>query len=264
MKKKKLKFSTNPDPAKSKTKCLIFSKKASDRVGVAPIKLNGDDLPWVAEVKHLGNLLECNNSMKRDLTVKRGKFIGKLNSLSQELYYTSPDTFIRILNIYAVSFHGSGLWDLFSDDCDRLYKAWNVAIRLALKVPNTTHRYLIESLSGSLHPKVMLASRYFTFVQSLLNSPKYPVRVLANLCTTDHRTVMGQCLSKISTECGVARDDMAKLSSGMIKKKMRYFSVPEEQTWRIDILNELLNNGIDVEGFTDVEKQDMISFLCTT
>ena len=75
---------------------------------------------------------------------------------------------------------------------------------------------------------------------------------------------MGQCLSKISTECGVARDDMAKLSSGMIKEKMRYFSVPEEQTWRTDILNELLNNEIAVEGFTDVEKQDMISFLCTT
>ena len=46
MKKKKLKFSTNPDPAKSKTKCVIFSKKDTDRVGVAPIKLNGDDLPW--------------------------------------------------------------------------------------------------------------------------------------------------------------------------------------------------------------------------
>ena len=97
MKKKKLKFSTDVDPVKSKTKCVIFSKKEKDRLNVAPVKLNGDDLPWVAEVKHLGNLLECNNSMKRDLTVKRGKFIGKLNSLSQEFYFASPDTFIKIL-----------------------------------------------------------------------------------------------------------------------------------------------------------------------
>ena len=59
---------------------MIFSKKEKDRLNVAPVKLNGDDLPWVAEVKHLGNLLNCNNSMKRDLTVKKGKFIGKLNS----------------------------------------------------------------------------------------------------------------------------------------------------------------------------------------
>ena len=109
MKVKKLKFSTNVDPRKSKTKCVIFSKKAKDRQNVAPVKLNGDDLPWVEEVKHLGNLLECNNSMKRDISVKRGKFIGKLNSLSQEFFFTSPDSFIKILNLYAVSFYGSGL-----------------------------------------------------------------------------------------------------------------------------------------------------------
>ena len=55
MKKKKLKFSTNTDPAKSKTKCIIFSKKAKERVNVLPIKLNGDSLPWIDEIKHLGN-----------------------------------------------------------------------------------------------------------------------------------------------------------------------------------------------------------------
>ena len=60
MKLKKLKFSTNVNPSKSKTKCVIFSKEAKDRQNVAPVKLNGDDLPWVEEVKQLGNLLECN------------------------------------------------------------------------------------------------------------------------------------------------------------------------------------------------------------
>ena len=94
---------------------------------MAPVNLNGDYLPWVEEVKHLGNLLECNNSMKRDISVKRGKFIGKLNSLSQGFFFTSPDTFIKILNIYAVSFYGTGFWDFFSTD--RLYKACNVAVR---------------------------------------------------------------------------------------------------------------------------------------
>ena len=79
MELKKLRFSTNPNPVKSKTKCIVFSKKVRDRVGVAPVKLNGDNLPWVAELKHLGNVLECNNTMKRDIAIKRGKFIGKLN-----------------------------------------------------------------------------------------------------------------------------------------------------------------------------------------
>ena len=45
MKQKKLKFSNNSNPIKSKTKCVIFSKKAKDRLNVSPFKLNGDDLP---------------------------------------------------------------------------------------------------------------------------------------------------------------------------------------------------------------------------
>lgn len=40
MKKRGLKFSTNADPDKSKTNCIIFSKKPKDRKNVAPIKLN--------------------------------------------------------------------------------------------------------------------------------------------------------------------------------------------------------------------------------
>ena len=253
MKQRKLKFSTNADPVKSKTKCIIFSKKAKDRTNVAPIKLNGDDLPWVPEVKHLGNILECSNTMKRDVSVKRGRFVGKLNSLSQEFFYTTPDVFMKILNIYAVSFYGSGLWDLFSGDCERLYKAWNVAVRLAWKVPNTTHRYLIEVISDSLHPKVMLASRYTSFVSSLLNSPKYPVRILARLCASDCRTVMGRTLSQISRECGLATWDPSRVSSTLVKTKMKYSAVPHPEEWRTGLLKELLSNQLEVPGFTDDE-----------
>ena len=56
--KKNLKFSTSEDPVKSKTNCIIFSKKSKDQRGVAPVLLNGDPLPWVPQVKHLDNLHE--------------------------------------------------------------------------------------------------------------------------------------------------------------------------------------------------------------
>ena len=56
-----LKFSTNEDSKKSKTKCIVFSKKKADQTGVAPILLNEMALPWVNEVKHLGNVLQSEN-----------------------------------------------------------------------------------------------------------------------------------------------------------------------------------------------------------
>ena len=64
-----LKFSTNANPAKSKTKGIIFSPKPKERLNVLKLRLNGDDLPWVDEVKHLGNTLENNNSMRRDMSI---------------------------------------------------------------------------------------------------------------------------------------------------------------------------------------------------
>jgi hypothetical protein len=51
-------FSTDPDPAKSKTKCLLFSR----RKVASPVEnalLNGDLLPWVETAKHLGNHLSA-------------------------------------------------------------------------------------------------------------------------------------------------------------------------------------------------------------
>jgi hypothetical protein len=46
-KSRSLRFSTNPDPKKSKTKCLVFSKLARARQDILPILLNGVPLPCV-------------------------------------------------------------------------------------------------------------------------------------------------------------------------------------------------------------------------
>ena len=199
--------------------------------------------------------------MRKDITIKKGQFIGKINSLLQEFHYVTPDIFMKIVNIYAVSFHGSCLWDLFSADCEHLYKAWNVAVRLAWSVPNTTHRYLIEPISESLHPKVMLSSRYVSFVKSLSSSPKYVVRVLASLCVEDLRTVMGRTLQRLASEC---QCELETLSSLMIKNKMKYFSLPREEEWRIPILRELTSQSVQIPGFTLEEIQVMTEHLCTS
>ena len=58
MEKKCLKFSTSPDPWKSKTKCIIFSQKTVNTSTVRSIELDGKSLPWVSQIKHLGNILD--------------------------------------------------------------------------------------------------------------------------------------------------------------------------------------------------------------
>ena len=161
-KARKLKFSTNVNPAKSKTKCVIFTKVKDMKNDVAPIILNGNPLPWVESFKHLGNILQSDNSMRADCLAKRAKFIGKVNSLLQEFSFVDSSVMVRILEIYVTNFYGSSLWDLYSPEVTRIFSSWNVTIRNVFNLPWTTHRYFVEAVSSTRHPKTMLCSRLGT------------------------------------------------------------------------------------------------------
>ena len=169
---------------------------------------------------------------------------------------------MKLLNIFATSFYGSALWDLQSKDCDRLYKSRNVEVRIVLGVPPTTHRYLIEPMSGFLHAKTMLSSRYVKFKEMLSSSNKRMVNLLAMLAAEDNRTVMGKTMSKLRMELAGH-----ELTSKEIKTNMKYFPVPEHEEWRLDFLEELLEADIKhvvVENMNDDDIKSMITILCTT
>jgi hypothetical protein len=153
-----LKFSTNSDPVKSKTKCIHFSRKQID---LAEIQLNVNGLPWVESAHHVGN------TFSKDIRMKIGSFIGRVHSILQEVYFANPVVKMKMISLYASSFYGSSLWNFFDGRCDRLYTAWNNAVRDSFCVPRASHRYLIEEISEHLHPMIMLSSRFLKFHQSL-------------------------------------------------------------------------------------------------
>ena len=167
----------------------------------------------------------------------------------------------------ATSLYGSNTWDIFSPDCERLYNSYNAAIRIVLDVDRCTHRYMIEPLSGNLHLKTMLASRYSTFHTSLIQSRKLPVRFLARLSESDNRTVLGRTLSTLRNLCG-QRDDTTVMNSTMIKRKLCYQEPSESEAWRPDLGKELLmireGKTVELPGFTNEECADLLHYVCTT
>ena len=258
---RKLKFSTNINPEKSKTKCVVFTKVKGMRHEIAPIMLNGNPLPWVENVKHLGNILQSDNSMKSDCLMKRAQFIGKVNSLLQEFNYVDTSVMIRILKIYVTAFYGSCLWDLYSTEVTRIYSSWNVTIRNVFNLPWTSHRYLIEYVSSTSHPKTMLCRRLVKFWESLRQCKKGSVRFLFNLVYDDRRTLTGRSVSKIATDCEV---DRSKLDMRQVSK-VRYFPPPPGEMWRLPFLEELLevmNGRAEVPGLRQEEIRDMIEEIC--
>ena len=166
------------------------------------------------------------------------------------------------MKIYATSFYSSSLWNLCSTQCERIYTSWNIAIRMIFKVPNKTHRYLIESLSQTPHVKTMLSSRFMQFHDSLIENKKSCIRLLASLCTSDKKTSLGRNLSQIQRNLDCNREE---LSSGFIKEHMKYSSVPEEEQWRIPLLLNLLdvrNNTMELNNFLEDEVKYLIEDIC--
>ena len=265
-----LKFGTNINPEKSKTKCIAFKKKMKPDFKPANIMLNGDRLPWVKQVKHLGHTLQTDNSMRVDVAQKRGAFIGKINSLLQEFHFVNPDVVIKLMNTYATSVYGSNTWDIFSPDCEKLYTSFNVAIRQILNIERCSHKYLIEPLSKCHHLKTMIASRYVTFYQSLITSKKTPVRYLARLAESDQRSVLGRTLSKLLLDCNLDTNgtDLMKLNAGLVKKTLIYRQTPPDELWRIPICQELLqlrdHGPLELPGFTPEEQEELLQHVCVS
>ena len=256
-------FSTNSDPIKSKTKSIIFTHKVTNRIGIDKVILNGTPLPWVTEVNHLGNLLQCDNSFTLDCALKRGRFIGKVHTLLQEFHFISSDVMTNLIKIYATSFYSSSLWDLSSKQCEKLFTSWNIAVRMIYKVPSQTHRNLIESLSNCPHAKIMLASRFIQFNKSLIENSKSCIRILSSLCLDDLKTIHGRNLHYLQSELNRELED---LSSSFVKQNMSYKPLPEEEQWRVPLLLSLLdirNQCMEVENFGKSDIEDMKLDVCT-
>ena len=234
---------------------MVFGKKFKEET--LNIKLNSDILPWVSELTHLGCKLQNSNSMSLDMSVKGCQYNSKVNSLLQEFYSSEPGILLKAINCYATSFTGSQLWGLFTRDCERLYKSWNVTIRNVFKVDKRTHRYLLEPVSRVPHMKTMLICRFITFAQKLINNSKFSARFLSNLSLFDKRTVFGQNVAGILSSCNLEEDDFDKLSKSFAKNNVSYWQDEEEDClWRVPLIDEIIelrSGKKEIDGFSHKE-----------
>ena len=83
-----LKFRTDPDPRKCKTKCIAFLLKERP---LPDVLLCRNRLPWVSKGIHLGNYFHnATHIMKDDILSKRARFIQKNCELNQEFSFAHP------------------------------------------------------------------------------------------------------------------------------------------------------------------------------
>ena len=257
-----LRFSTDKNPEKCKTKCLAFLIK--DRP-LPPMTLCGNTLPWVSSGKHLGMNLENKiHGMKGDLKRKRADFISKNNDILQEFSFSHPRTKILINSIYNSHLYGSSLWNLFSREAVMMENTWNVSVRLMMDLPKETHRRLIEPLSETQHIKIIMLKRFLSFIQQIRNSSKIASKSLLESILLDARSTTGSNLRNILLKTD--KSDVRQLVPNDAKD-LRYHPTEESEKWKISIIQEIIETkqeNLEISSFNGDELEEMLHFLCVS
>ena len=257
-----LRFSTDPDPVKCKTKCLAFTYKKKE---LQKMMLCGNPLPWVEHCKHLGNYLENKiDGLKHDLRIKQAQYINKNNDLEQEFHFCHPQTKFLVNKIYNSHFTGSPLWNLFSSEAGKMESTWNRSVKIMFDLPYATHRWLIEPISGSIHIRRILIQRFLNFIKQIRKSNKVITNLLLSTIKNNVRSFTGHNLRRILLLTG--KVDIEHLNEVRIDD-IDYNPVSIDDKWKISVVNECINakfGKLSVDGFSNEELDEISNHLCTS
>ena len=256
-------FSTDPNPAKSKSKCVYFCGPKRKVVYPTPIVLENKDLPWVTKVDHLGHTLQQSLSMDADSSRARASFMSRASDIRDNLYFAHPEQRIRAINLYCCDAYGSMLWELGSKYCESFWKAWNIQARLAWFVPKETHTNLVERFLCQGYPSLrnQVLSRYQQFMKSLAESPSKEVKFMFYLIRNDMRSVTGRNIEYLGRLCKVNILRVAKWKLKQLLPKS-----DQCEGWRTSLLQPLLEARYRrTYGSLNISRrqmEDMIISLC--
>ena len=166
-----LKFSSDPNPEKSKTLCVAFN--CLNRESLPSIYLDGNPLPWKKQAKHIGNILHENGTMEKDVEVKRARFIEACHELNNQFEHLPSECQLKLMNIYNSHFTGSCLWNFDTTAAKKIFNSWNVNIKVIFDLPFNTHNYIIDQLSFGKNAKKMIFSRYIKFMDSIAKNRRH-------------------------------------------------------------------------------------------
>ena len=259
-----LKFSTDPNPKLSKTKCIAFGARPN-RALPAPVKLYGKELPWVESALHLGHTLHQSLSMAQDTRVRRAVFISRSVEVRDQLGFAVPESKLKAVQVMCCDAYGSSLWRLDSPASTSFFKAWSSCVRRVFRLPVNTFTYLVEGhLAKEFVPlRNMVLGRYPGFYRRLLDSPSKEVRMMAELAAGHAQTVTAGNLSHLRHLTGL---DPVYDSLQHLKQMLPRKEVPEKEEWRLGLLDQLLilRGQQQGEGGDAKRVTALLSSLCST
>ena len=114
-------FSTDPVPAKSKTKAMRVTGGLDTAEDLAPLILNGQKLPYVHKIVHLGHTFTSDEKMDTDAHIKRVRYIHKWNEVRENYSQLHPIEILAVSSIHCMAFYESNLWNYQSHEVEKIF-----------------------------------------------------------------------------------------------------------------------------------------------
>ena len=262
-KKHNLQFSTDPNPEKCKTKLIAFSKSSNYKPN-ANVYLCDNILPWVVNVKHVGNqITSIVDGMQKDIQIKEAMYIENVNSLQQELKFAHPKTLWKLNMVYNFHFSGCELWDFNSKSFGKFMSTIQRSFKIMFDLPYDTHRYFYEAVTATKHPSIIIRTRFVNFLKMINQSNKVAPKLLLQHVQSDVRSVTGSNLRSLFLEYDTM--DLSDVEPQL--KSCTLIPVPEVEKWRIGVLLDAIDNLNDIcsiENFDKAMTIDIINYVCNS
>ena len=155
-----------------------------------------------------------------------------------------------------------------------MLNSWSVSVRHMWDLPLSTHRYLLEPLSG-VHAETRIFSRYVKFVQSMRKSSKFAVQCLIQLVSKDTQTNTGRNIRYILNKTG--ESDIFAVNAQKLKRDYKFAPIQPEDQWKVGFIKELTNlkagtvelnhetleDDDNDEAFTSDDIEAILCYLCS-
>ena len=198
-----LEFSTDPDPAKSKSKAIFVTGSRKNLDKPAPLLLSGRPLPYVRQATHLGHEFSETGSMETDTRMRRGAFIGRCLEVQEAFSFAAPTEVLGAVKLYCGDLYGGMLSPIDSETVKQLTNCWNTCVKDVWGLPRNTHTVFTRWLSAG-HTSLQddLMARWPKFFRSLLTGPSPEAAVVARMAAADVRSTTAANNRLVEECCG--------------------------------------------------------------
>ena len=146
-----------------------------------------------------------------------------------------------------------------------IFKAYSSCVKRVYGLPLTTFTYLVEGHLASHQPPLrnMELVRYPCFYQRPLTGASSEVALMAKVVSKDARSTIAGNLAFLRFIAGLDVEEASRLEG---RNKLPVEGVPEQEGWRLGLLDRLLMERSELlqQGADAKRVIAMISSLCTT